>query len=116
MTMRAQLMVLLTGLAMVAHADSTSPMVAKIGDVTLTEEQMNSELGTSLYDVENNLYQVKRNWIDQKAKQILFDQAAKDAKLSRPEWETKEINSHIAMPSEDEIQKTLTMYGGQLPN
>jgi protein-disulfide isomerase len=116
MIQRISLFVLAATLSLAAYAADAPGVVAKIGDTTLTQDQMEKELGMSLYEAQNNVYMIQKNWIDQKAKQILFDQAAKDAKMSRAEWDSKEITSHIAMPNEDEIQNMLRSFANQLPN
>ena len=43
-----------------------------MGGTVLTEDQMRKEMGMNLYNAENQLYQVKRGWVDQAAKNILF--------------------------------------------
>jgi protein-disulfide isomerase len=70
-------------------ADSGDVPVAKIGSITLTQKQMQDELGMSLYEAQNQVYQMERSWVDQKAKQILFDQAAKETGLTPQELEKK---------------------------
>ncbi|HVO33624.1 MAG TPA: thioredoxin domain-containing protein [Elusimicrobiota bacterium] len=90
-----------------------SRAVAKIGDTTLTEKQMDDELGARLYEAENNLYQVKKGWIDSKAQDILFNQAAKAAGLSRRDWESREIDAKVSQPTMQEIQQFLQRYPPQ---
>jgi len=99
-------------LSRMAHATDTRDVaVAKVGSTTLTQKQMQDELGVSLYEAQNQVYQMEKSWIDQKAKQILFDQASQEAGLTRTEWETREITGHITMPSDDEIQPLMQQYG-----
>src|SRR5687768_16169720 len=81
----------LIGLALQADAKT----VAKIGNTDLTEEQMREEMGMQLYQIENNLYMTQKNWVDKKAQEILFDQAAKEAGLSRKKWEEREIDAKV---------------------
>src|SRR5579871_3610978 len=63
--------------------------VAKIGNTVLTEDELRKDMGMNLYEAENQLYQVKKNWVDQKVKNMLFDQTAKEAGLSRQAWEAR---------------------------
>jgi protein-disulfide isomerase len=87
--------------------------VAKIGNTILTEDDLRKEMGMSLYDAENQLYQVKKNWVDQKAKNILFDQAAKDAGLSRAAWQAKEIDAKSTPPTQQEIDQLAPRFAAQ---
>jgi len=101
--------------AVEAPADS-SPMVAKVGDQVLTDAQMREELAFGLYEAEMNVYQTKKSWVDQKSRQIVFDKAAKEAKLSRKEWEKLEIESKLTLPTDAEIdQMAQNMSRGQMP-
>ena len=96
---------------------SNAAVVAKVGDQVLTEDQMRSDLGNSLYQAENNLYNVKKNWIDKKVQDMLFDQAAKQAHLSRKEWEKRQIDSKITAPTPQEIDQIIQRMvpAGQQP-
>src|SRR3989344_1756200 len=72
--------------------------IAKFGDTVLTEDQMRKDLGQQLYQAENNLYMIKKSWIDQKAEGYAFDRAAKEAGLSRQAWEAREIDAMVPQP------------------
>src|SRR5207302_2441603 len=65
------------------------------------------------YEAENQLYQVKKNWVDQKAKTLLFNQAAKEAGLSLQAWQAKEIDAKVAPPSQQEIDQWAPRFGVQ---
>jgi protein-disulfide isomerase len=95
------------------EAAKTGAPVAKIGNTILTEDDLRKEMGMSLYDAENQLYQVKKNWVDQKAKNILFDQAAKDAGMSRQAWQAKEIDAKVVPPSQQEIDQLAPRFAQQ---
>jgi protein-disulfide isomerase len=101
----------LTVCSMTRAADTGDVPLAKIGNIILTQKQMQDELGMSLYEAQNQVYQIEKSWVDQKAKQLLFDQAAQKAGLTRTEWENREINSHVTMPSDDEIRPLMQQYG-----
>src|SRR2546430_2084735 len=58
------LLVSLTGLA---SAEDAAKPIAKIGSTVLTEEDMRKDMGMQLYQAENNIYGIERNWVDQKA-------------------------------------------------
>ena len=79
--------------------------IAKFGDTVLTEDQMRKDLGQQLYQAENNLYMIKKSWIDQKAEGYAFDRAAKEAGLSRQAWEAREIDAMVPQPDTNQIQQ-----------
>jgi len=69
----------------------TSAQVAKIGDVTLTEDQMRADLGPALSSRKSSFHGKRSG--GPKGQDILFNQAAKQAGLSRKDWEAREIGS-----------------------
>src|SRR5437016_5825513 len=71
--------------------NAADKVIAKVGDTPLTESDMRKDMGMQLYQAENQMYMIQRNWIDQKAQTMLFDRAAKAAGLSRAAWEAREI-------------------------
>jgi protein-disulfide isomerase len=87
--------------------------IAKIGNTILTEDELRKETGMSLYDAENQLYQIRKNWVDQKAKAILFDQGAKDAGLTRQAWEAREIDGKTTPPTQQEIDQLAPRFAAQ---
>jgi len=87
--------------------------VAKIGNTILTEDELRKEAGMNLYEAENQLYQIKKNWVDQKAKAILFDQAAKEAGLTRQAWVAREIDGKVTPPTQQEIDQMAPRFGVQ---
>ncbi len=103
--------VLIAGCSLIsvaAHAAETP--IAKMGNTVFTEEDMKKELGYQLYQAENNVYAVKRSWIEQKAMNMLFDQAAKAAGLSRFAWEAKEIDAKAGTPDPNQVQQLSSRY------
>ncbi len=86
--------------------DAKAPApVAKIGSTILTENDLHKDQGMTVFDAENQLYEIKKNWVDSKAKPILFNQAAKDAGLSFQAWQAKEIDGKAAPLSEQELDQ-----------
>ena len=93
-------------------AKASTP-VAKVGTVILTEEDMRKDMGMNLYEAENQLYQIKKGWVDQKVKNVLFDQAAKEAGLSRAAWQARDIEGKITPPSQQEIDQLAPRFAAQ---
>lgn len=96
-------------------AGSGTP-VAQVGPVTITSSDLSGDAGLALqqYQLENDLYQRKRAWLDRKTREILYSLAAKDAKTSLEAWRKKEIDDKVTAPTTAEIdtalQNTLQMY------
>src|SRR5437016_2688496 len=95
----------LFGLPAVSMAADTGKPIAKVGDTVLTEKDLRQEAALPLYEAENNLYNVQKNWVDQKAQDLLFNQAAKAAGLSRKAWEAREIDAKAAPPDENQVKQ-----------
>jgi len=87
--------------------------VAKIGDTVLTEDELRKDMGMNLYQVENQLYMTKKGWVDQKAKTILFGQAAKAAGMSPQAWQAREIDGKITPPTQQEVDQWAPRFGVQ---
>jgi protein-disulfide isomerase len=93
-------------LCTIGAEDTKAPApVAKIGSTILTENDLHKDQGATLFDAENQLYEIKKNWVDSKAKPILFGQAAKEAGLSLQAWQAKEIDAKAGTPSDQEIDQ-----------
>ena len=89
-------------------ADSTptpSPVIAQVGSTQITADQMNQDaaLQLSTYQLETDAYNKKKAWIDRKTREILYSMAAKESKLSVPEWRKKEIDGAVTPPTQQEI-------------
>ncbi|MFA5976454.1 MAG: thioredoxin domain-containing protein [Elusimicrobiota bacterium] len=95
-----------SGVASAQSADTQKAM-ARIGQTVLTETQMRNDLGVALYEAENTLYQVEKNWIDQQAKVLLFQRAATEAGLAVEAWRAREIDGAVTPPSQTEIHQLL---------
>jgi hypothetical protein len=67
--------------------EKISVPIAEVGGIRITESQMNQAIGSDIYEAESNLYQLKKSWIDQKARTLLFEAAAQKAGLSLADWQ-----------------------------
>jgi protein-disulfide isomerase len=91
--------------ALTALAADSSKVIAKVGNTPLTEDQLRNEMGQQLYQAENSVYMTQKSWVDQKAQDILFDQAAKEAGLSRAAWEKREIDEKVPEADPNQVQQ-----------
>lgn len=84
--------------------DQESAPVAEVGRTKITESQMRQDIGVDIYEAEINLYKLKKSWIEQKARALLLEEAAKKAKLSLDDWKVREIDNKAVPPSEEEVK------------
>lgn len=88
-----------------ADAKGNSAVIGRLDGTSWTENDLREESGLTLYQQESTLYSFKRGWIEKKAKDALFDQAAKDANLPRKDWEKREIDSKVPATSDKEVDQ-----------
>jgi protein-disulfide isomerase len=98
------------GLNVAAVAADAPKPIAKIGNTVLTEDDMRKDAGMQLYQIENQLYMTEKGWVDQKAQDLLFDQAAKAAGLSRKAWEAREIDAKSTAPDPQQVLQTANQF------
>lgn len=89
---------------------AASTPIARVGDVVLTEEQLRTEMGPELSQIENRLYMLKKFWAERKSRELLFDAAAREAGLTRAEWEAREIDQKAAPPDEARAKQIVGQF------
>jgi len=89
---------------------ASSKPLARIGDAVLTEEQLRNEMGAELAQIENRLYALRKYWVERKGQDLLFDQAARAAGLSRAEWEAREIDQKTPPPDEARARQLMGQF------
>jgi protein-disulfide isomerase len=85
--------------------DPGNVSIAEVGGVKITEGEMRRDIGSDIYEAEVSLYQLKKKWIDQKARSLLFESAAKKAGLSVDDWEAREIDNKVTPPSDEDVKR-----------
>lgn len=78
---------------------------ATVGDLTISDGELTEKAKTRLQRVENDIYKIKMDVLNQMIDEKLIDDAAKKENLSKEEFIKKEVDSKITKPSEDEIKK-----------
>ena len=92
--------------------DSTP--VLRVGTITITESDLQQKYGPQLFDAQKKLYDVKNGLATQIARDMLFNQAAQSAGLTRVAWEKREIDDKVVPPTPQEIDQIIgQMQGGQ---
>ncbi len=89
---------------------ASSKLIARIGDTVLTEEQLRNEMGAELSQIENRLYALEKYWVERKGQELLFEQAARAAGLSRAEWEAREIDQKTPPPDEARARQLMGQF------
>jgi len=92
-----------------------SSVVAQVGPVSITNDDLKKDAGYQLssYQAQMDLYNKQRAFLDRKTHEILYSLAAKEAKLSVPEWRKREIDNVVTPPTQEEIDNTAKMYSQQ---
>lgn len=89
---------------------AVSKPIARIGDVVLTEDHLREELGIEVSQLEKRLYALKKYWAEGKIREVLFDNAARDAGLSRAQWEAQEIDRKTTPPDEAQTRRLVSRF------
>jgi protein-disulfide isomerase len=97
----------------VMAADST--VLAQVGPLTITNDQLAKDAAYQLsnYQAEMDLYNKKRSYLDRKTRDMAYDLAAKEAKLSVAEFKKHEIDDVIAPVTDQEIETLSKQYAQQ---
>jgi len=100
---RLFLSVLFTGLIASSLYAGT---VAQVGSATITDADMDKDVSLKLaeYQALNQVYEKKRAWVEKRAQELMYAQAAKEAKVSVEEWKKREIDKTLATPTAAEIE------------
>ncbi|OGS13585.1 MAG: hypothetical protein A2234_04510 [Elusimicrobia bacterium RIFOXYA2_FULL_58_8] len=98
-------------------ADTTpSPVIARVGDHAITEQQLNAATGMAIFAAQKQAYEAKTAWFMRKARALLFEKAAQDAKLSPAAWRAREIDGKIKLITDTDIEnRALRLARGKLP-
>jgi len=91
-------------------ADPT--VVARVGDVEITADDLEAEAGPALMKLRQQMYDAKVQVLEAKIFDVLTAKAAKDAGVPQEQW--LEENLAVPEPSEAEIAKVMAQYRSRL--
>jgi len=94
-------------------AGQIDPPVAKFGDVTITASELDKVLGSSLLQLENQLYDRKVRVLSDHILERLVEAAAQAKGMTPEEFRTAELE--IGEPPEEQIEQVLRQYRQRLP-
>jgi protein-disulfide isomerase len=89
-------------------------VVARIGEQTITAEELESLAGPSLLTLRQQMYETKMNVLESRIFEVLTEQAAEKAGQDRELWLQENLYNVIPEPEEGEIQKVLVQYRPRL--
>lgn len=91
-------------------ADST--VVARVGDVEISADDLEAEAGPVLMQLRQQMYDSKVQILEAKIFDILTEKAAKDAGVSQEQWLSE--NLAVPEPSEAQIAQVMAQYRSRL--
>lgn len=87
-----------------AASGDSSPVLATVGKAKITQAEVDAKAKSQLAAVQTQIYQIRKQTLDQMINDYLIQQAAKAAGLSEQAYVKKEVNDKVKPPSEAEIQ------------
>ncbi|HLH76980.1 MAG TPA: thioredoxin domain-containing protein [Candidatus Binataceae bacterium] len=87
-----------------AASGDSSTVLATVGQTKITQAQVDAKAKPQLAAIQTQIYQIRKQTLDQMINDYLIQQAAKAAGLSEQAYLKKEVNDKVKPPSEAEIQ------------
>lgn len=97
-----------------AATDGSADVVARYGDQVITGGELDEMVYTKLIAIRQQEYDIKRQQLEQTVFERLIEEAASAEGLTSEQYLEKEVNSKLAQPSDEEIQKVLDQYRSRL--
>jgi protein-disulfide isomerase len=98
-----------------APAAEESKVVARIGDESITEAELMTEITGELFKIHQEMYTIKSNGLKDMIFDRLIDAAAGAAGVSREEYLKANVDDKVELPSNEEIERTVKQYRARLP-
>ncbi|MEN8164511.1 MAG: thioredoxin domain-containing protein [Acidobacteriota bacterium] len=95
-----------------ATENAESPVVARVGEVEITADDLEAEAGPVLMPLRQQMYDAKVRVLEAKIFDLLTEKAAQDAGVPKEQWLTE--NLAVPEPDEAEIAKVMAQYRGRL--
>ncbi len=91
---------------------AASTVVARVGDIEITSDDLEAEAGPVLMKLRQQMYDAKVQVLEGKIFELLVDEAAKEAGVPQEQWLAE--NLAVAEPSEGEIAQVMAQYRSRL--
>jgi protein-disulfide isomerase len=89
-------------------------VIATVGAHRITQQEVDAKLKPQLTSIDSQIYQLRRQAIEQMTDDYLVDQAAKKAKLSVPDYMKREVTDKVPTPSDAETKKFYDAHKSQI--
>lgn len=90
-------------------------VLATIGKTQITLGQVDESLASQLTELNDHLYQLRRQKLDSMIDDILLTEAAQEKGMSKEAYQQAEINSFVKTPTNEEIERFFQERKNQLP-
>ncbi len=95
-----------------ASENEEPAVVARVGDVEITADDLEAEAGPALMKLRQQMYDAKVQVLEAKIFDLLTEKAAQDAGVPREQWLAE--NLAVPEPDEAEIAKVMAQYRSRL--
>jgi len=89
---------------------SSSPPIAVVGDITISEEELTAEIGPQLQQLRNQEYEVKKQALENLISKKLLEAEAQSKGITIEELLGQEVDSEVPEPTDPEVE---AFYQGQ---
>lgn len=89
-------------------------VVATVGDMHITEAQVDERIKPQLAAINNQIYQIKRNAIEQIVDDYLIEQAAKKAGITKEAYLKREVEDKVKPPTDQQMQAFYNQHRMQI--
>lgn len=95
-------------------ADSGQQVVATFGDQTITAAQLDELAAGQLVQLQQQMYDVRRQALEQEVYQRLLTRAAKAAEMSVDDYRQQQLAAVTGDPTEEQIKQVMDQYRARL--
>ncbi len=103
------------GLAAVANGQSGSDVVAKVGTQEITMAELDEHVATQLREMQEQVFEVKKQGLDQMVNQRLVQAAAFKKGLTEEQFMKEAVESKVTPPSDKAVKAFFEQNSAQLP-
>ncbi len=89
-------------------------VVARIGDQTITSDELEKISGAALLRLRQQMYDAKMQALENRIFEILSERAAEQAGQDKDTWLQENLFNNVSEPEEAEIQKVMAQYRSRL--
>ncbi|MCD4748728.1 MAG: thioredoxin domain-containing protein [Thermoanaerobaculales bacterium] len=95
--------------------DSAAEIVARVGDREISAQELEGIVGPKLTPLRQQIFDLKAKTLEGHIFELLVQESADKAGISKDQWLQENLQSLIAEPTEEEIQKVMAQFRSRLP-